>query len=173
MLCLPYAFWSVCLLRCYFGSQTWNHPNSAHPVFLCFLSVWTWALGSDLAFNCDSSLSYSEVPSPPAQCFSSWRNLGPIYKWFVQNSVLLHKQFLCSCGTSASRSSRNPLPLQGAKPVGQGGHTSLTSEGGRTAGPFSGTSPSECPLQSDWYWLSVFWALRSPVGSGPNPSANE
>lgn len=127
MLCLPYAFWSVCLLRCYFGSQTWNHPNSAHPVFLCFLSVWTWALGSDLAFNCDSSLSYSEVPSPPAQCFSSWRNLGPIYKWFVQNSVLLHKQFLCSRGTSASRSSRNPLPLQGAKPVGQGGHTSLTS----------------------------------------------
>lgn len=106
MLCLPYAFWSVCLLRYYFGSKTWNHPNC--PFRVCFLSFWTWALGSDPAFDCDFSLSYSEVPSAPAQCFSIWRNLGPIYKWFVQNSVLLHKQFLCSCGTSAQVLQKSP-----------------------------------------------------------------
>lgn len=91
MLCLPYAFWSVCLLRCYFGSQTWNHPNSAHSVFVS----WVFGLGllGVTKHSIVSSLSYSEVPSAPAQCFSIWRNLGPIYKWFIQNSVLLHKQF--------------------------------------------------------------------------------
>lgn len=126
MLCLPYAFWSVCLLRCYFGSQTWNHPNSAHSVFLRSLSFWTWLLGV-------TQHSIVIPLCPILRCHPLLLSASPsegIYAPFINGSfrtLCCFKNNFCAHVAPQPRSSRNPRPLQGARPVCQGGRTSLTS----------------------------------------------
>ena len=134
---------------------------------LSFLVSWVFGLGLlgvTPAFDCDSSLSGSEVPSAPAQCFCTWRNLGPIYKWFIQNSVLRHK--LKFCADLAQLPGPPECPSQAWLPRVIVLHWS--TKGGQNCWTLLLYVPSECPLQSDCYWLSVLWPLRFPVGHGAN-----
>lgn len=137
--------------------------------FLCFLSFWTWAFRSDPSTRLwFLTLSDSEVPTAPVQCFPTWGNLGPIYKCFIQSSVLCHR--LKFYAHLAQLPSPPEVPSLSKVPglSTQGSHIALVYQRRTYCWTLLLHVPSECPLQSDWYLLSVLWAPRFPVGSGPN-----
>lgn len=168
-------FESVCLFRCSFGSQTWNHLNSTC-LFPGCLSFWTWA------FERDSSL-FPVLRCHLLQSASLLKGiLAPFINGFYRtlccvtdySSVLTwHLSLQVLQKPPPSTRSQSSLPAWSWELGGLVATLHWLHEGGRVTGPFSRMSPSECPPPSDWYWLSVSGHWGSLLAMDPTPTANK